>query len=111
MISSFGSLAPSIVTEFILLLPETIFQIRNHDSRLLSQIYGDVEFDDTFSDGVFYSTTCAEDWAFLMQQDIAKAVQNVALPMQLVWKTELQQEYDICQLWHVKQLPAVQNRL
>jgi pimeloyl-ACP methyl ester carboxylesterase len=98
------------VTEFIPLLPETIFQIRNHDSRLLSQIYGAVEFDDTFSDGMFYSTTCAEDWAFLTQQAIAKAVQNIASPMQPVWMTELQQEYDICQLWHVKQLPAVQRQ-
>lgn len=98
------------VTQYIPLLPEAIFQIRDHDYRLLSFIYGNVEFDDTFSDGMFYSTTCAEDWDFVPRLNIATATRGVAPSIQPAWAAELQQEYDICQMWNVKRLPAVQKQ-
>jgi pimeloyl-ACP methyl ester carboxylesterase len=98
------------VTEFIPLLPETIYQIRDHNYSQLSQIYGAVEFDDTLSYGLFYSATCSEDWDILKQQDIATATRGMAQQIQPAFATELQQEYDTCQLWHVTQLPAAQKQ-
>lgn len=98
------------VTEFIPLLPQTIYQIRDHNYSQLSQIYGAVEFDDTLSYGLFYSATCSEDWDFLKQQDIAVATRGMAQQIQPAFATELQQEYDTCQIWHVKQLPAAQKQ-
>jgi pimeloyl-ACP methyl ester carboxylesterase len=98
------------VTPYIPRLPATIFQIRDHDYRQLSDIYGNVEFDDTFSDGMFYSTTCAEDWDFVPRLDLTTATRGVAPQIQPAWAAELQQEYDICQIWNVKRLPAVQKQ-
>ncbi len=98
------------VTPYIPLLPATIFQISDRDYHQLSYIYGNVEFDDTFSDGMFYSTTCAEDWDFVPRLDITTATRGVAPPIQPAWAAELQQEYDICQMWNVKRLPAVQKQ-
>lgn len=97
-------------TSLIPQLPAAIFGIRNHDYTLLSQIYGEVEFDDTFSYGLFYSVTCGEDWAFLTQQDIPTAVQQAVPEAQPAYANELQQEYDICQLWNVKQVPRDQKQ-
>ncbi len=97
-------------TVFIPELPQTIFQIRNHNYNQLSQIYGFVEFDDTFSYGLFYSAECSEDWAFLTKQDIAKATQGIDSQMQPTWANELQNEYDTCQLWKVKPLSTVQKQ-
>ncbi len=97
-------------TWFIPQLPATIFQMRDHHYSQLAHIYGFVEFDDTLSDGLFYSAACGEDWAFLTQQDLAMATQGVDPQIQPAWATELQQEYDICQLWKVKRLPPVQKQ-
>lgn len=98
------------VTQFIPALPQMIFQVRDQNYTLLSQIYGAVEFDNTFSDGMFYSDECSEDWSFLTQNDIATAMQGVALQIQPAVRSELQQEYDDCQLWHVQQAPAAQKQ-
>jgi len=97
-------------TQLIPALPKMIFQVRAHNNALLSQIYGIVEFDDTFSDGMFYSHECSEDWPFVRQQDIATAVQGVASQIQPALRNSLQQEYDTCRLWNVQQAPAVQKQ-
>ncbi len=65
-------------TSLIPALPQTIYQVNSKDYTQLSEIYGEVGFDDTFSDGLFYSTECSEDWPFLTQQDITNSEQNVA---------------------------------
>ena len=98
------------VTQIIPVLPQMIFQVRNHDYTLLSQIYGTVEFDHTFSDGMFYSDECSEDWDFLAQGDIATAMQGITAQIQPALRNDLQQEYDSCRLWHVQQAPAVQKQ-
>ena len=97
-------------TQFIPQLPSTIFQVRDHNYSQLSQIYSAVEFDDTFSYGLFYSVECSEDWAFLTRQDIAKATQGIAPQIQPAFATELQTEYDTCQVWKVKPLAALQKQ-
>lgn len=98
------------VTQFIPALPKMIFQIQNHDYTLLSRIYGAVEFDDTFSDGMFYSDDCSEDWAFLTKNDIDAAMQGITSQIRSALRGDLQQEYDSCQLWHVQPSPASQKQ-
>ncbi len=98
------------VSQFIPALPHMIFQIRDHNYTILSQVYGAVEFDNTFSDGMFYSDECSEDWDFLTQNDIAPALQGITPQIQPALKGDLQQEYDTCKLWHVQQAPAVQKQ-
>jgi pimeloyl-ACP methyl ester carboxylesterase len=98
------------VTQFIPVLPQMIFQVRDHNYTLLSRIYGTVEFDNTFSDGMFYSDECSEDWAFLTPHDIPVAMQGIAPQIQPALQADLQQEYDSCQLWHVQPAPAVQKQ-
>jgi pimeloyl-ACP methyl ester carboxylesterase len=98
------------VTQFIPDLPRMVFQVRDHNYTLLSKMYGAVEFDDNFSDGMFYSDECSEDWDFLMQNDIAAVMQGIAPQIRPALQTDLQQEYDACRLWHVQQAPAAQKQ-
>jgi pimeloyl-ACP methyl ester carboxylesterase len=98
------------VTNFIPELPQMIFQVRNHNYSLLSNIFGIVEFDPTFSDGMFYSHECSEDWAFVGQSAINTAVQGLKAEIQSAFKNSLQQEYDTCKLWHVPALPVAQKQ-
>jgi pimeloyl-ACP methyl ester carboxylesterase len=102
----FGTL---YVTSLIALLPQTIYQIRAHDYRQLASLYGPIMFDDTFSDGMFYSTTCSEDWAFLTQQDIVRSLQGITPQIAKVFGLDEQEEYDICQFWKVQAVPAAQK--
>lgn len=103
----YGSL---YATQFIPLLPQTIFQIRAQNYTQLSFLYSYVNFDDTLSYGLFYSASCSEDWPFLTKQDITTAVQGTPPQIAGAFGAELQQEYDICQIWHVRQLPAAQKQ-
>ncbi len=91
-------------------LPKMIFQVRDHNYSILSQVYGAVEFDDTFSDGMFYSDECNEDWSFLTQNDINRATQGIAPQIQPALKNSLQQEYDACHVWNVQKAPAIQKQ-
>lgn len=97
-------------TQIIPVLPKMIFQVRDHNYALLSVIYGVVEFDDTFSDGMFYSDECSEDWDFLTQNDILPAMQGITPQIRPAFQNDLQEEYDDCQLWHVQQSPAAQKQ-
>ncbi|GAC1353979.1 MAG: alpha/beta fold hydrolase [Ktedonobacteraceae bacterium] len=103
----FGAL---YVTQFIPALPKMIFQVRDHAYTLLSQIYGNVQFDDTFSDGMFYSDECSEDWSFVTQNDIGPALQGITPQIRPALQNNLQQEYDSCRLWNVQKAPAVQKQ-
>jgi pimeloyl-ACP methyl ester carboxylesterase len=98
------------VTQAIPVLPRMIFQVRDHNNELLLQIYGSVSFDNTFSDGMFYSDECSEDWDFLTQHDIAAAMQGITPQIRPALQNEMQQEYDFCRLWHVQQAPSVQKQ-
>ena len=98
------------VTQAIPVLPRMIFQVRDHNYTLLSQIYGTVEFDNTSSDGMFYSDECSEDWDFLTQHDIAAAMQGITSQIQPALQGDLQLEYDACRLWHVQQSPSAQKQ-
>lgn len=97
-------------TQIIPVLPQMILQVRDHNYTLLSQIYGVVQFDDTFSDGMFYSDECSEDWDFLTHHDIPAAVQGITSQIQPALQDDLQLEYDACRLWHVQQSPIAQKQ-
>jgi pimeloyl-ACP methyl ester carboxylesterase len=98
-------------TSLIPVIPQTIFQIRAHQYTQLSTIYGEIVFDDTFSDGMFYSTECSEDWPFLTQQDITNSEKGITPQVAKVFGQEdEQQEYAICQFWKVQRVPAAQKQ-
>jgi len=97
-------------TQIIPALPKMIFQVRNQDYTLLSQVYGAVEFDDTFSYGMFYSDECNEDWSYVTQSDINNAMQGVTPQIQPALQSSLQQEYDSCHVWNVQKAPVAQKQ-
>jgi len=98
-------------TSIIPALPQTIYQIKNHDYTQLSEIYGEVGFDDTISDGLFYSTECSEDYPFITQQDITNSEQGVAPQIAKVLGQEgEEEEYNVCQFWKVQPVPAAQKQ-
>src|SRR3989440_10178632 len=98
------------VTQIIPVLPKMIFQMHDHNYALLSAIYGDVEFDDTFSDGMFYSDECSEDWNFLTQSDVAGTMQGITPQIRPALQNELQLEHQDCRLWHVQQTHPLQKQ-
>ncbi len=98
------------VTPFISSLPDMIYQVRAHNYTILSRLFGIVEFDPTFSDGMFYSDECSEDWAFVNQNAINTALQGITAQIQPAFKNFLQQEDDSCKLWHVQPAPAIQKQ-
>ncbi|MGH2509989.1 MAG: alpha/beta fold hydrolase, partial [Ktedonobacteraceae bacterium] len=98
------------VTQFIPMLPQTIFQVQTHNYTQLSMMEGLVAFDDTISDGFFYSVECSEDWPFLTKQDITKSLQGITPQIAAVFGPGEQQEYDVCQFWNVQKVPAAQKQ-
>ncbi|WP_165423663.1 alpha/beta fold hydrolase [Ktedonosporobacter rubrisoli] len=97
------------VTQYIPDLPRMIFEVRDHDYTTLAQMFGNLEFDDTFSDGMFYSDECSEDWDFLGQKDISQAMQGIRPQIQRSFQNDLQQEYETCRLWNVQPVPKAQK--
>ncbi len=98
------------VTQFIPMLPQTIFQVQAKDYKQLSFMEGLVAFDSTISDGFFYSVECSEDWPFLTQQDITKSEQGITPQIAAVFGPGEQQEYDVCQFWNVQKVPDAQKQ-
>lgn len=98
-------------TTIIPYIPQTIFQIKAHNYTQLATLYGELVFDDTFSDGMFYSAECSEDWPFLTKQDITISEKNITPQIAKVFGQEdEEQEYAICQFWKVQQVPASQKQ-
>lgn len=98
-------------TSLIPLIPQTIFQIKAQQYSQLSTIYGEIAFDDTFSDGMFYSAECSEDWPFLTQQDITTSERGITPQIAKVFGQEdEQQEYAVCQFWKVQRVPQAQKQ-
>lgn len=99
------------VTSFIPVIPKIIFQIKAHNYFLLADAYGLIGFDDTLSQGLFYSATCSEDWAFSTAQNITQSEQGIEPHLAKVFGQEdEQQEYNICKFWRVNQVPLAQKQ-
>jgi pimeloyl-ACP methyl ester carboxylesterase len=99
------------VTQLIPDIPQLIIQIKNKDYSEFSSIYGALTFDDSFSDGLFYSTECSEDWPFTTQQDITQSEQGVDPHLAKVFGQEdEEQEYAVCQFWKVQTVPTAQKQ-
>lgn len=98
------------VTSLIPLIPQLIYQVNSRQYDQLSNIYGYLEFDSTFSDGMFYSVECGEDWPFLTQLDITASKQGIEPHIAKVFGGDEDSEYAICQFWKVQQVPAEQKQ-
>lgn len=98
-------------TSLIPAIPEIIYQIKAHNYFLLSYTYSLVGFDDTISEGLFYSAECSEDWPFLTAQSVTQSEQGIEPHLAKVFGQEdEQQEYDICQFWKVNKVPDAQKQ-
>jgi pimeloyl-ACP methyl ester carboxylesterase len=98
-------------TPFIPELPQTIYQVKEGNYTQLSTLEGEVGFDSTFSDGMFFSAECSEDWPFLTPQDITTSEQGITPQIAKVFGQEdEQQEYAVCQFWKVNRVPAAQKQ-
>jgi pimeloyl-ACP methyl ester carboxylesterase len=98
------------ITRLIPLLPETIMQINDGNYKLISQYYGYVEFEGGISYGMYYSVECGEDLAFLKPQDLVTAA-NVAHPeIRAGLLSDLQDSYDVCQIWGQQPVPSIQKQ-
>lgn len=98
------------VTSLIPLIPQIIYQVNAHQYDQLAYLYGYLEFDSTFSDGMFYSVECGEDWPFLTTQDITASKQGIEPHIAKVFGGYEESEYEICQFWKVQQVPAEQKQ-
>jgi pimeloyl-ACP methyl ester carboxylesterase len=98
------------ITRLIPLLPSVIMQINEGNYKLISQYYGYVEFSGGISYGMYYSVECGEDLAFLKPQDLVNAA-NVARPeIRAGLLANIQDSYDVCQIWGQKPVPAAQKQ-
>lgn len=90
-------------SDLIPLIPRLIYDARGGNWDFLARILSFVVFDRTMSEGMYYSTMCAEDADFTLDQyDLS------GLPEQLVKVEEnsAEQMLDTCKLWDVKPLGA-----
>ena len=97
-------------TWFIPQLPAAIFQIRQHDYTLLSQIYGS-SINPTMSAGLFYSVMCGEDMAFITQHDLETSAQGLPTQIQPALLDSDSFNFSVCQFWSVKTVPSIQKEL
>ncbi len=95
-------------TRLIPILPQVLFQIRQHDYTQLAQIYGN-SIDTTGSIGLFYSVMCSEDMAYTTQHDLETSVQGLPAPIQPALLDFGLFRYSVCQLWRVKPVPSIQK--
>lgn len=95
--------------DLIPLLPAVIYQINQRIYTKLSTSYS-VAAANIISWGLFYSTECSEDWAFLTQQDIVNSKKGIMPQIAQALGHREQIEYNVCQFWHVQPVPAVQKQ-
>jgi hypothetical protein len=96
-------------TSIIPTLPKVIYEVKNKNYTTLAYYYGYLFFDNSFSDGLFYSTECSEDWPYSTQADITASTQGIESHIAKVFGGGLQVEYAVCQFWKVDKLPATQK--
>jgi len=95
-------------TWFIPQLPAAIFQIRQHNYTLLSQIYGN-SINDTMSWGMFYSVMCGEELAFTTRHAVELSAQGLPLQVQPALLESDLSIFSVCQYWGMKPVPALQK--
>ncbi len=93
---------------FIPQLPAAIFQIRQHNYTLLSQIYGG-SINDTGSRGLYYSVICGEDMAFTTQHDLETSAQGLPPQIRPALLNFDLFKFSVCQFWGVKTVPSIQK--
>lgn len=99
------------VTSMIPSLPRIIYALKEHDYQGAASLINFNNTSDTsFSDGMYYSTECSEEWPFVTQQDINNSIADIAPQIARYRSILLQEGFDICQFWKVKPVPAEQKQ-
>ncbi len=95
------------VTSFIANDPKMIYALKNGDSTLLAQFYGDYEFDTSISTGLYYSVECAEDLNFATTSDYQNAALSYPAPIRTNQTIGFIGSYQQgCATWNVPSVPA-----
>jgi pimeloyl-ACP methyl ester carboxylesterase len=99
-------------TAAIPLLPEAIFEIRQHDYTLLSRLLSLIDSSNsntTGSWGMFYSVMCGEDAAFITPETLQTSVEGLPPQAQPALLQSSMSVLSVCQFWGVKPVPAIQK--
>ena len=96
-------------TSLLPILPAVIYQLHRHDYTLLSQLYSALAQSDTINWGMYYSVECGEMMAFTTLPELRAAVQVVEPESRPYFLARAERDYQVCQLWHVQPVPAVQK--
>jgi pimeloyl-ACP methyl ester carboxylesterase len=94
------------------LVPQVIFQIRQHDYTQLSQflsLFASSNSNDMESLGMFYSVMCGEDAAFTTRQALQSSVEGLPPQAQPALLESSMSVLAVCQFWGVKPVPALQK--
>ncbi len=97
-------------TDLIPFLPKTIDDLSKGDAALLSRFYATLIFDETLSQGTYYSVECGEDAAFTSLQETLTAAQKQPPQARAVVETSLQDVFAICQFWDANAVPSEQKQ-
>lgn len=97
---------------YIPTLPKMIMQIEAGNYATLAQYAGNISFEHSagVSDGMYYSVECGEDMAYTTMDNLDSAVYALNPQLQHGIRSALHAEYDICQQWGQKPVPAAQKR-
>ena len=97
-------------TSFIPSLPKMIDGLRRGETKLAASLYGQVEFDNSVSIGMYYTVQCSEDAPFTNRANIvaaSKALPPVLRADQLVSNLG---EFSQCAVWKVKSVAPAQKQ-
>jgi pimeloyl-ACP methyl ester carboxylesterase len=89
------------VTPFIPQIPQAIADAQTGNFATIAKWYALFNFDDSVSWGMFESVQCAEDAAFVTQQQVLQAGQSYPSVIQADATQQIVGEFSACQLWQV----------
>jgi len=97
-------------TQFIPSLPKMIDGLRRGDTRLAASIYGQVEFDNSVSIGMYYTVQCSEDAPFTNRANIVAASKVLPPALRADQLVSSLGELSQCAVWKVKSVSPAQKQ-
>ena len=91
-------------------LPKMLYQLKNGDSTIAADLFGQLMFDSSVSWGTYYSVECAEDVNLTSDAQLTKSAADFPAPIRQDELTSLVGELQGCQLWGVKTAPASESQ-
>jgi pimeloyl-ACP methyl ester carboxylesterase len=89
------------------ILPYIITRAEAGDFLFLESFWSLVAFDRSFSEGMYHSVICAEEW---QDDQIAPSLEGVRPYLARNAEFELQAYQDLCRIWDVNPLPGIVNQ-